>query len=266
MNQKNNEAYEFLGAKSFSKFMPYKWEKDLTVFVPCYNEEGNIIDTFNTITSVLEETNLSWEIIVIDDASLDKSKELICSYIKEHPDYDIRLMIRRENMGLAQNYIEAAFMARGKYYKLVSGDNAEHKETLANIFKLLGKADIIIPCHLKVIGRSFMRDLFSKTYTFIVNAISGYKIKYYNGGALHLTYNVMRWHTDYHGYSFQADIITRLLDQGMSYIEIPATSQERKSGVSKALELRNFLSIGHFFLDLAIRRIGRMYRRTKRKI
>jgi len=266
MNQKNNEAYEFLDVKSFSKFMPYKWEKDITIFVPCYNEEGNIIDTFNTITSVLNETSLIWEIIVIDDASIDKSKKLICDYIKEHPNYDIELMVRKENIGLAQNYIEAAFMAKGKYYKLVCGDNAEHKETLANIFKLLGKADMIIPYHVKIIGRSFMRDLLSRAYTFIVNTLYGYKIKYYNGGALHLTCNVMRWHTDYHGYSFQADIITRLLDQGMSYIEISATSQERKSGVSKALKLRNFLSIGHFFLDLAIRRIGRMYRRTKRKI
>ena len=91
-----------------------------------------------------------------------------------------------------------------------------------------------------------------------------YRIKYYNGGALHLTCNVIRWHTDYHGYSFQADIITRLLDQGMSYIEIPATSHERKAGASQALKIKNFLSIGHFFLDLAIRRFGKIYRSKKK--
>ncbi len=259
MNNHHN-FYEILDAKSLAGFMPYKRELDITVFVPCYNEEGNIIDTFHTIVSALEESSLSWEIIVIDDASTDKSKELIYNYTKEHPDYDIKLFVRKENIGLAQNYIDGAFMAKGKCYKLVSGDNAEPAETLSAIFNSLGKAEMIIPYHVKILGRSAMRDLFSKTYTFIVNTISGYKIKYYNGGALHFTYNVMRWHTDYHGYSFQADIITRLLDRGMSYLEIPVTSQERKSGVSHALKLKNFLSVGHFFLDLLIRRIGRAYR------
>jgi len=261
---KNEEClYTFLDAKLLPRLMNFGWEKDLTVFVPCYNEEGNIIDTFNTVTSALSKVKLSWEILALDDASADNTRELIRAYIKEHPEYPIRLLVRKENIGLAQNYIDCAFIAKGKYYKLVSGDNAEYEETLVNIFSLLGKADIIIPCHSKVVGRSFMRDMFSKTYTFIVNIISGYKIKYYNGGALHLTCNVMRWHTDYYGYSFQADIITGLLDKGMSYIEIPAFSHERKCGVSKALKLRNFLSAGHFFLDLTIRRISRIYRAKK---
>jgi glycosyltransferase involved in cell wall biosynthesis len=262
--QKNKDNYEFFDAKSLSRFVPYKPEKDITILVPCYNEEGNIIDTFNTVTSALSKVKLSWEIIVIDDASKDKSKELISRYMEEHPEHSIRLMARKENIGLAQNYIDGVFMAKGRYCKLVSGDNAEYEGTLVDIFNLLGKADMIIPSHLQVEGRSFMRDVFSKTYTFIVNAISGYKIKYYNGGALHLTSNVMRWHTDYHGYSFQADIITRLLDQDMSYIEIPASSHERKSGVSQALKIKNFLSVGHFFLDLLIRRFGRMYRSKKK--
>ncbi len=121
--QKENDLYEFVDAKSLSKFMPYKWEKDITIFVPCYNEEGNIIGTFNTFIPALVETKLSWEIIVIDDASIDKSRELICRYIKDHPNYHITLMTRKENVGLAQNYIEGAFIAKGRYYKLVCGDN-----------------------------------------------------------------------------------------------------------------------------------------------
>ncbi|MBM3712213.1 MAG: glycosyltransferase family 2 protein [Actinobacteria bacterium] len=261
--QKEKDLYKFLDAKSLSKFIPYKWEKDITILVPCYNEEGNIIDTFNTITSALVETKLSWEIIVIDDASADKSGELICHYIKDHPNYHIILMTRKKNIGLAQNYIEGSFMAKGRYYKLISGDNAEPKQTLAKIFSFLGKADMIIPYPAKIEGFSFMRHMFSKTYTFIVNTIGSHRIKYYNGGALHLTCNVMRWHTDYHGYSFQADIITRLLDQGMSYMEIPVTYQERKTGTSTALKLKNYLSVSHFFLDLLIRRIGRAYRNKK---
>ncbi|MBM3707956.1 MAG: glycosyltransferase [Actinobacteria bacterium] len=263
--QKESNSIKFVDVKSLLEFVPYKWEKDITIFVSCYNEEGNIINTINTITSVLFETKFSWEIIVIDDASVDKSRELIYAYIKGHPDCDIKLMVRERNVGLAQNYIEGAFMARGRYYKLVCGDNAEQKQSLAKILSFLGKADMIIPYFVKVEGKSFMRCMFSKIYTFMTNIISGYRIKYYNGCALHLTFNIMRWHTDHLGFSFQADVITRLLDQGMSYMEISATAQERKTGASTALKLINFLSVSHFFFELLLRRFGRMYRNKKFK-
>jgi glycosyltransferase involved in cell wall biosynthesis len=250
----------FLNPKTLSKFMHFAWDEGITIFVPCYNEEGNIINTFNTLIFALEESESSWEIIVIDDGSSDKSVELISNYQNDHPGYPIRLIVREENIGLAQNYIDAAFIAKKKYYKLVSGDNAEPKKTLKLVFDEIGKADMIIPYHTAIEGRSFIRHVFSKSYTFIVNSISGNKFKYYNGGAVHLTQNVIRWHTDYHGFSFQADIITRLMEQGMNFHEVAVTSQERETGSSKALKLKNFLSVGHFLLDLIIRRIGCIYR------
>lgn len=253
-------GYDYLDSKSFSMYMPYQFEIDITIFVPCYNEEGNIVDTLNTIFSALDETRLAYEILIIDDASKDNTKKVIHDYIKDHPSRNIVLRVRKENIGLAQNYIDCAFMAKGRYYKLVSGDNAEPKETLLATFNSLGKAEMIIPYIARVEGRSSARSFISWAYTAIVNTITGYKIKYYNGGATHYTCNVMRWHTDYHGYSFQADVITRLLDQGMNYIQIPVSYQERKTGKSAALKLKNFLSVGHFFMDLIIRRVGRKSR------
>jgi len=75
----------------------------------------------------------------------------------------------------------------------------------------------------------------------------------------------LRWHTGYNGFCFQADIITRSIEQGFNYLEIPIISQERQAGVSKALQLKNYLSTAHFFLDLIIRRIGQIYSVCERK-
>lgn len=242
------------------------WDCDLTVFVACYNEEGNILRTLESLTSALHQVPLSWEILVIDDASEDNSVALVRQYILDHADLPVSLFVRDENVGLAQNYVDGAFLGHGKYYKLVSGDDAEPQATLLEIFRHIGKADMIVPYHTEVVGRSWLRHLLSKTYTAIVNVISGHHLQYYNGGAVHLRYNVMRWHTNYHGFSFQADMITRLLDQGASFVEVGVTSQDRESGVSKAVTTRNFLSVAHFLLDLMIRRVGLVSRRkTKQK-
>jgi phenylacetate-CoA ligase len=258
-------AYDFLDSKSMLEYMPQRWDKDITIMVPCFNEEHNIINTFDALLPVLRRTAFSWEIIVIDDASTDNTAQAVQRYINQYPDSCMSLKVRKENVGLAQNYIDGAFLARGRYYKLVCADNSESEETLEKIFGLLSQADMIVPYYVKTEGRSIFRKTLSKTFTFLVNVISGHKIKYYNGCALCLTYLVLRWQTGYDGFCFQADIITRSIEHGFSYLEVPAKTQERKFGKSKALQLKNFFSTAHFFLDLIIRRLGKLYNRYERR-
>jgi hypothetical protein len=97
----------------------------------------------------------------------------------------------------------------------------------------------------------------SKLYTQFVNLISGHHLRYYNGLPVHLRSNVIRWHSNYYGFGFQADLIIRLLEQGATYEQVPMIQLDRRKGKSSALTLKNFLSVAHFFLDLAIRRIGK---------
>ena len=105
--------------------------------------------------------------------------------------------------------------------------------------------------------------LLSGAFAFLVNSISGFRLHYYNGLAVHLRYNVMRWHPNTRGFGFQADILCLLLDQGFSYKEVPVRTVERKgAGNSRALTFRNLLSVSHTLVDLIFRRISKwVYRR-----
>jgi glycosyltransferase involved in cell wall biosynthesis len=240
-------------------------DPDITVVVTCYNEEALIAATLANVTGALEAVTCSYEVIVVDDLSTDNSVARVREYMLAHPSCPIRLKANHKNRGLATNYVDTAFEARGKYYRLCCGDDAEPKEVLAEVFRHIGRADIVIPYQSQheVRGKSFFRRLLSNSFTFLVNIMSGYNIKYYNGLAIHLRYNVMRWHPGSYGFGFQADMITRLLDQGASYLQIPSSSIDRKGGSSSAMTLRNFLSVGHTFLELAIRRFRRLlYDRT----
>lgn len=77
----------------------------------------------------------------------------------------------------------------------------------------------------------------------------------YTGLAVHLRYNVMRWHPNTRGFGFQADIICLLLDQGFTYKEIPVRTIGRKKGDSKALTFKNLLSVFHTLVDIIVCRI-----------
>jgi glycosyltransferase involved in cell wall biosynthesis len=237
---------------------------DLTVFISCYNEEQYIISTIRTVREALNEIgNISYEIIVVDDCSKDRSSALVSSYIAANPHERVLLCINRVNRGLAQSYLDAAFIGKGKYYRLVCGDNAEPRATMVAVFRELGTADMIIPYYVRSEGKSLYRRFLSNNYTALVNLISGFRLHYYNGLAVHLRHNVMRWHSNTHGFGFQADIICLLLDQGFSFKEVPVKTVERRvSGSSNALTFKNMLSVAHTLVDLIFRRIANsVYRR-----
>lgn len=242
----------------------YESQINLTIFISCYQEEAYIIATIDTVCAALAELGrISYEIIVIDDCSQDRSADLVDEYIRGHPDERILLLRNKVNRGLAQNYFDAAFIGKGKYYRLICGDDAEPKNTIVTVLRELGKADILIPYYISSEGKSLYRRLLSSAYSALVNAISGYRLHYYNGLAVHLRYNVMRWHPNTRGFGFQADLICRLLDEGFSYKEIAVRTVERKgAGSSRALAFKNILSITHTLIDLLLRRISKwVYRR-----
>ncbi|MEK7804293.1 MAG: glycosyltransferase, partial [Planctomycetota bacterium] len=116
----------------------------LTIAITCYNEEKYIVNSIDTILKALRRMDFSYEIIVIDDASKDNSVQIIQQYMKTHPDSSLILQANKRNYGWAHNYVEGAFLGHGKYYKICVGDNAQPEEALVEIFKQIGKADIII--------------------------------------------------------------------------------------------------------------------------
>jgi len=241
---------------------PYAGELDLTIFVSCYNEEALIANTLDTIREVMLELPLSYEVLVIDDKSKDASAAKVEAYMAAHPEMNILLRKNKKNKGLAQNYIDGAFFGRGKYYRLMCGDNPEPKETLTSIFSQIGTADILVPYYTSSEGKGLSRQLISKSYTLIVNLITRYRFHYYNGLAVHLRFNVMRWHPNTHGFGFQADLLCLLLDQGFTYKEIPVIMVEQRTGKSNAITFKNLLSVAHTLLEIFFRRIShRVYKK-----
>jgi dolichol-phosphate mannosyltransferase len=227
----------------------------LTAFVSCYNEQQYIIQTLDDICAALRAAVPSFEVIVIDDSSSDQSPQLVKNYIQEHPQVNIVLRRNIANRGLAQNFIEGAFLGRGEYYKLFCGDNTEPPESIIAICKLAGKADIIIPNYSNVEGKRGFRLWLSNTYTALVNLVSGNKIRYYNGLHLHRRQNIMRWHPNTRGFGFQADIICMLLENGASYFEVSVSAVNHAA--SRALTWKNILSVGHTLIDIVIRRVAK---------
>ena len=94
---------------------------------------------------------------------------------------------------------------------------------MATILNRLGTGRHRHPVLSGAAGQEQDARLISRTFTRLVDLISGYRLNYYNGCALYRRYHVMRWAPYNYGFGFQADLITRLLDEGASYVEVPVS-------------------------------------------
>jgi dolichol-phosphate mannosyltransferase len=228
-------------------------ELDITFFVPCYNEEENVCGALDKLITIASTLGLSYEILVFDDCSRDGTKEAVRGYQREHSEVPVQLFERKVNFGVARNFFEAAFQGRGRYFRLVCGDDIEPIESHLALARRIGEADMIIPYFTKIEGRSLHRHLLSRLYTRLVNLASGYRLRYYNGCPIYRRFDIVRYHIETTGFGYQAELLTRLLHEGRTCIEVPLFSSDRPG--SGALNLRNFVSVAHSLLKISLRRM-----------
>lgn len=229
---------------------------DLSVYVPCFNEVQNIGPVIETITEALRPLNLTYEILIFDDGSTDGTGDVVAKIARENPGYPIRLFRNDKNLGLGTNYFRGADEAHGKYYMMVNGDNDAPVELMRTVLNECGKYDMVIPHLGKNDKRSCIRRLLSRTFTRIVQILSGTHLRYYNCAVLHLTENIRSAKTRTFGYGYQAELLCELLSQGKTYTEVEVPHLLRGSGRSKAFRFSNVLAVLGSLNRIFQRRLG----------
>ncbi len=95
----------------------------VSILCPCYNHEKFLEDCLNSLLS--QKTNFPYEIVIHDDASTDKSQEILKKYYEEHSD-KITLILQSENVYSNRIKILPNFFipyGRGKYYAFCECDD-----------------------------------------------------------------------------------------------------------------------------------------------
>jgi len=215
--------------------------RSLSIIVPCYNEEGNVLSTLKDIEEAISGIIDDYEVIVVNDASRDRTGEVVEKYILTHP--RVRCVHHERNLGLGATFYHGLDLATKQYVMSVFGDNEITKESLSFLFGEVGKADILIPYLTNHDIRPRHRQLISWSFGRIVNTLTRRKIRYYNGPAIHLRENLLRLPTRNSGFAYMAEILTLLLDSGVSYLEVPYQMRYRHYGATTAFRPRNCLSV-----------------------
>jgi glycosyltransferase involved in cell wall biosynthesis len=120
----------------------------VSVCIPAFNSESFI---GLTLESVLSQTCEDFEIVVCDDKSSDGT----VSAIQRFNDPRIRLIPNERNLGMGGNWNKVVSLAKGKYVKLLCGDDVIYPDCLARQAERL-EADsqlVLAVCGSEVIDR-----------------------------------------------------------------------------------------------------------------
>jgi dolichol-phosphate mannosyltransferase len=128
---------------------------------------------------------------------------------------------------------------------LVCGDGGVPPSYFPAIIEKIGSADIVIPymSNLREIKTPF-RYAVSAAFTAYMNFLTGKRIRYYNGLAVHRRDLVAQTSIESTGYAFQGELLLKLLKQGHTYVEVQVAGAEKSHQRSTFVRPRN---VGNMF-------------------
>ncbi len=147
----------------------------LSVVVPFYNEQGNVAELHGRLHAVLENTGWSYELVFVDDGSIDKTPKLL----RELAAVDPMLTVVRLRRNFGQTAALAAGFAHtsGEYVIAMDGD-LQHDPAEIPIFldKLLEGYDVVSGWRSRRLDNLWVRRIPSRCANWLMAKLSGVNI------------------------------------------------------------------------------------------
>lgn len=145
----------------------------LTVSIPAYNEEKNIIPLIYDILAVCDNLAIDYQIFIVNDGSTDGTERVIKQYFDHHP----RITLHRhvKNMGFGPTINDCFTLPDSEWVMNVSGDNQFPAENIRLMFEQTHSYDIILGNRTNRHDNLY-RKIISKIYNHIVSILAGVKI------------------------------------------------------------------------------------------
>ncbi len=92
----------------------------VSVMMLAYNHERWIAQALDS--AVAQEVNFSYEIVIGEDCSTDRTREIVKHYAERYPE-KIRLLLPETNLGARENARQTAASCGGQYVAMLEGDD-----------------------------------------------------------------------------------------------------------------------------------------------
>lgn len=114
----------------------------LSVVIPAYNEEPNFKKgILDELPSYLEKQNYTYEVIIVDDGSSDKTAQLVSEFVKKHKNFKL---VKNPHEGKAQTVKRGVEEANGEQVLFTDFDQATPISEVEKLLPYFPEFDIVI--------------------------------------------------------------------------------------------------------------------------
>jgi glycosyltransferase involved in cell wall biosynthesis len=107
---------------------------DISVVCPCYNEEANVEAIAAAVIAELEKAGVSFEFIFIDNASADRTVEIVKGMCASDP--RIKLIVNTRNFGQMRSPTHCIYSTSGRAVLGIAADFQDPPELIGPMIKL----------------------------------------------------------------------------------------------------------------------------------
>ncbi len=158
----------------------------LSVIIPAYNEEKRIAGTIREIAEYLENNKYAYEIIIVDDGSIDRTASIAGRLNMPN----VRLIKHRWNKGKGAAVRTGMLAAKGDYILFTDADHSTPIDELEKFMQQIKGFDIVIgsrsikgsrveekqPLYRMLLGKIFNKIVRIITVRGIVDTQCGFKL------------------------------------------------------------------------------------------
>lgn len=141
----------------------------VSICIPVYNGASFIE---KTIESVLDQSYRNIELVILDNASIDRTKEIVASY----KDSRIRYILNPHNIEMRANWNKALVEAKGDFVKLLPADDLIYRncvERQVEVFQEFASENIALVCSGRDIIDSAGKMIVSRKFYGVNGVVPG---------------------------------------------------------------------------------------------
>jgi glycosyltransferase involved in cell wall biosynthesis len=150
-------------------------EPEISVVIPIHNEESCLLPLYDRLIATLEPLGRPFEIILVDDASTDSSRELVANLVQH--DVRLRAVVLRRNFGQTAALAAGFELAEGAVIVAMDGDLQHAPEDIPVLLAKLDQGyDIASGWREHRIDKLWTRRLPSRIANWMMARMSGIEL------------------------------------------------------------------------------------------
>jgi glycosyltransferase involved in cell wall biosynthesis len=204
---------------------------DVSVVLPAYNEEDSIQGIHDQVVDVLDATSATYEILFIDDGSIDATWERIQQLAAT--DERVRALRHRRNYGKASALANGFAFARGEIIVTSDADMQYDPDDIVRLLEKLCDGWDVVSAEKVVRRDPLSKRIPSKFFNFFVRSTTGVDLHDFNAGLKAYRHEAAEDLVRYGYGELHRFFILLAARRGWSVAEVPVESRYRTTGKSK---------------------------------